>query len=936
MTKDTMMENSRPPVSKLLRGTALLVACAGLSLAACRNENPADLIRSAREYQAKGEHQAAIIQLKNVVQQQPENGEARLLLGQSSLIVGDPVTAEKEFRRALEHGQPRAVVVPQLAQAMLDAGAWDRVISEFGAATLDEPKAEAELRARVGDAQIRARKLKDAAESFTAALMADPTNVRALLGQVRLVALEGKFDDALATVDGIAAQNPKSPEALMLQAELRLVKGDRAGARAALERAVEADPVQANPRFELISLLIAEGQFDAATEQVKAARAVRAGDLRLSYFEALIALSSKDFGKAREVSQQLLKRAPEHVPTLVIAGAVEFQEKQYGLAETHLQKALLLSPQHAGARALLVRTYLASNQPARALETVQPLVVRSVRIDSATMMLAGETYLANGDLKQASTYFEAASKSKTQQPLARIRLGQIAIASGDVEGGVRNLEDATATEGAPIQAEMALIAGYTRQGQTAKALAVAQGLVKRQPTDPMAHQILGSVHVLRKENAAARAAYSKALELNPSYLPAVAGLARLDLAEGKPEGARARFETVVGREPKNELALLGLADVMAATKAPATEIVPVLERAISARPDSATARVALVNLHLKEKNTRAALAAAQDAAAALPRDARVLDALGRAQVAAGETNQAIETFNRLAAAEPQSVVPLMRLASVYASRQEPAKALELLLRAQRLAPTDAAIGRDLVLGYLMAGKVDEALKQARALQVAAPKSPAGFALEGDIYATTKQWPPAERAYRDGLKVDPISESLALKLHGVLVASERKAEADALARKWIADRPNDVAFRSYLAEQALRGRDLKAAIAHYQAVVAQQPNNVVALNNLAWALGQLGDPKALGYAERALKLAPDSPLVLDTIGVLLVAKGDSKGVEYQARAVALAPDRHDIRLNYAKSLLKVGRREEARKELAQLQDVSQDFPGRSEVAGLLKQ
>jgi thioredoxin-like negative regulator of GroEL len=51
---------------------------------------------------------------------------------------------------------------------------------------------------------------------------------------------------------------------------------------------------------------------------------------------------------------------------------------------------------------------------------------------------------------------------------------------------------------------------------------------------------------------------------------------------------------------------------------------------------------------------------------------------------------------------------------------------------------------------------------------------------------------------------------------------------------------------------------------------------------------------------------------------------------------LAPDRHDIRLNYAKALLKAGRAEEARKELTRLQAVSQDFAGKSEVAGLLKQ
>ncbi len=40
------------------------------------------------------------------------------------------------------------------------------------------------------------------------------------------------------------------------------------------------------------------------------------------------------------------------------------------------------------------------------------------------------------------------------------------------------------------------------------------------------------------------------------------------------------------------------------------------------------------------------------------RNSRILDALGRAQLAAGDTNQAIDTFNRLVAAEPRSTLPL--------------------------------------------------------------------------------------------------------------------------------------------------------------------------------------------------------------------------------------------------------------------------------------
>src|SRR5512134_2536272 len=112
------MISKRPLVSKVLCGLVLTAALAA-ALTGCRGESASDLIRSAREYQAKGDHPAAIIQLKNAVQKQPDNGEARLLLGQSTLAVGDPATAEKEFRRAAEYGQPPSVVTPWIAQAML-------------------------------------------------------------------------------------------------------------------------------------------------------------------------------------------------------------------------------------------------------------------------------------------------------------------------------------------------------------------------------------------------------------------------------------------------------------------------------------------------------------------------------------------------------------------------------------------------------------------------------------------------------------------------------------------------------------------------------------------------------------------------------------------------------------------------------------------------
>ena len=267
------MIHKRATVTKVLRGL-VLAAALGAVLTACRNESSGDLIRSAREYQAKGDHSAAIIQLKNAIQKQPENGEARLLLGQSTLAVGDPATAEKEFRRAAEYGQPPSVVVPWIAQAMLGTGETDKVVAEFGRQKLDEPKAEAALRVAVGQAQLRMRRLDDAGASFAAALASDPSNIDAQLGQARLAAVSGKIDEAVVAVDEIVAKHPQSSEALLLQGSLRLARGDRSGARTSLEQAVVLDPAMAQARIELISLLIADGQFDAASAQVAEARKV--------------------------------------------------------------------------------------------------------------------------------------------------------------------------------------------------------------------------------------------------------------------------------------------------------------------------------------------------------------------------------------------------------------------------------------------------------------------------------------------------------------------------------------------------------------------------------------------------------------------------------------------------------------------------------------
>ena len=90
-------------------------------------------VRDARQYLEKGELNAAVIQLKNALQRDPNNAQARLLLGKSHLDMGDGASAEKELERARELGVEADVVLPLLGKAWLLMNRPERVLETIDA-----------------------------------------------------------------------------------------------------------------------------------------------------------------------------------------------------------------------------------------------------------------------------------------------------------------------------------------------------------------------------------------------------------------------------------------------------------------------------------------------------------------------------------------------------------------------------------------------------------------------------------------------------------------------------------------------------------------------------------------------------------------------------------------------------------------------------------
>lgn len=202
------------------------------------------------------------------------------------------------------------------------------------------------------------------------------------------------------------------------------------------------------------------------------------------------------------------------------------------------------------------------------------------------------------------------------------------------------------------------------------------------------------------------------------------------------------------------------------------------------------------------------------------------------------------------------------MGQLRATRKEFPAALAHLRKSIELRRPKALEPRVALAATLVrSGKPDEAKSVALALQKDFPKSAAGVVLEGDVAMAVRKYPDAIAAYRKASSLEK-SVPLQIKLNEAMSANGQSAEADNAVRAMIKERPDDLLLRTYVSQYFVNRGRWPDAIENYKAVLAKQPDNVSALNNLAWALHQAKEPNALETAEKAYSLAPKSPAVLD--------------------------------------------------------------------------
>jgi putative PEP-CTERM system TPR-repeat lipoprotein len=555
-------------------------------------------------------------------------------------------------------------------------------------------------------------------------------------------------------------------------------------------------------------------------------------------------------------SDDYMSRAEQH-----------FEERNYAAAIIELKNALGAANDQQEtlprARWLLGKAYLETGNMMAAAKELEH--ARELGWDSNDVLPAlAKALLSQGELAQvmelsaAGLDPQAAAQLQAQQALAQVVLGDVWTADTYIAKAAERYPDDT-----EVQLAEARMLGAS--GDLDGALEVIQSVLDAQPENLEAWRLKGDLLSTQQKLPQALAAFDVAIALTPNPLEVAIELS--------PEAIEDRF--------KRALIYLNLGQL----EGVATELEFLKEIA----PTHAMTNYLQGTLDFYDGNYDASIAALTEAEPAAEQYPLILFYLSGAHLAKGSESEALRLAEQHVSLNSNFAPGRILLASIYIRNSRGTDAQQALRPVLDANPTDSVALNLMAKGLMLDGKTDKALTMLGAAQQMAPDSAvanyelgAGLLLDGQGDAANQQFEAA-------LTLDPTLEQAdilrvmgATDISGAIAAAQdytgRHPESarayNLLGQKYLANQQVDEATTAFnkalslapgdpdsnhaLAQIAKRAGDTTASRDRYQAVLAERPDYLPTLLQLAVLASETGnEADAVAQLQHAIEAHPDA-------------------------------------------------------------------------------
>ena len=547
-----------------------------------------------------GKPQLAEEQLREVVRLEPENQDHRYRLAQLYVAQKKPQLAITVLRDAVKATPDDVEAKLALANLIAAQGSFANAEQELRRYVDASPK-DFDLRLGLGRFYETNGRPKEAEGVYRAVLEDAGDKPAAMVARTRLASLmirSGRAAQAAKLLDEVLAKSPSNADALVMRAQLALLRNDTETAIADMRTALRDQPTNVLLAAQLAQAYIRAGNLELAEQTLRQVVQANPTDARARLALAQFLLNKGEGDKARPVLEQLVADDPNN------------SEALEGLARLRL----------------LVNDPAAALQAATTLQTLQP--------GSATgFFLAGVAQQAQANVDEARKSYEQALAVDPRSLEALMALARLDLAAGaPAQALARYTAAVKAQPAAPLPYRGQAVA-YVAMGDTDRAIeALKVGL---EPTryDAELTVDLANLYERRGRHDDAIALYGTALERNPGDMAVANNLAMLLVTHRSDAGSLERAGKLVeGFAGSENPALLDTYGWVLFKRGRAAEAIVPLEKAVAKAPDAQELRYHLGMAQLKagkKDEGRKNLEAAVQGGQGYPGREDALKALGR-------------------------------------------------------------------------------------------------------------------------------------------------------------------------------------------------------------------------------------------------------------------------------------------------------------------
>lgn len=881
----------------------ILGSMALLGLLGCSGAPPlGEVLTEADRLAAEGRVSDAISVLNSSIASGQDDPRLRLNLARQYLAVGQSSAALSNLDKAESLGAPPSETDETRVMALLASRRFEAAREIVEARSENLPTARLPLlRGAVALGLGNPAEVLELIAPPTPKRVAEPTAVDAeavLLRAQALVAL-GRVMDAISELHAAKELVIHEPRIGVTLAEMLVTTGDVDAALNVIEdglrRSAEIPPVRRPAwRATLLPLVVdlqlarrqiqhARRSFDELQRFAPHARITRLLEARMKGLD----------GHADEsvrILQTLVAEEPNDIDArLMLAGALS-ETGRVNQAQAQLDWILARDPKNRAARVLLARAMLRQGRVDSA-----GAMLESSASDPISEALLGQIKLQLGEDAVGISLLRSSAERDPGNATLRLDLAEALVATGDYQ----RAQDVLASLGEPGENERRRFErlrflSAALQARPGKVSARIEALLAESPDDVNLRLLAASLYLQSQGGvASARRHLAEAERIQPRNAAVKLAIGRLESISGNSQAAGAAFHRALEIEPGNTSALAGLAwnALSSGDALEASTWIGELSRIEGPR-----AKLQALRLHLARGDLAAAKRLEEPLLNGSADSVATMSALAEAYLTTGQARSAEAWARKVVDARadvPEYWLLLSRAQAMLADRSGARQSVQ---RALNIRPAWLPASRHSIALYLADQNLPGALSVLDALRAAGVDARTLRLIKADVLLAARRYADAAVAYAEFGSIGETREVLSR-----WVTARRAAGlADPLRPlfEYLGREPLDLPMRILLAQQLAELKQTDLAIREYRRVLESEPDNVVALNNLAWLLGASGSSKqseALALAQRALAIAPGSPAILDTYGWLLHRAGQSReAVPLLERAVARRPTDPEMR------------------------------------------